>query len=353
MLEGTIDNEETSMSKEEDIKAVETAKTSLSRIQEFDVHKLPRETELGINFRFNKAVEPAKRLVDLFNRLPISVLEDLGRSQLKQVEQQAASCFNLFDQVLKFDETQGSALQAKDSLIQQIESAYQQAFDVMMPLIGYSLYKTADFQRLETEARATLQGIHDEADEIKGGLNAQKADAERVLEEIRRVAAEQGVTQQAIYFKNEADSNETQAETWRDRTQQIAIGLGLYAFASMFLHKIPWLSPNSTYDAVQLATSKILLFSVISYILFLSAKNFLSHKHNAAVNRHRQNALMTYKSLVEAAGDKQHASDAILIHAAACIYAPQATGYTASGADMPGARSVVELLSKPISSASK
>jgi hypothetical protein len=341
------------MAKEDDLKAKETTEKSLSRMQKFDVSKLPRESELGINFRFTKAVEPAGRLVELFRRLPVSALDDLGRTQLDQVERQAASCYNLFDQVLKFDETQSNALTARDTLISQIEGAYQEAFNVMMPLIGYSLYKTADFQRLETDARAALQKIHDEAEVVKGELNSQKQDASQVLEEIRQVAAEQGVTQQAIYFKSEADENVRLAEEWRVRTVKIAWGLGIYSFLSIFLHKIPGLAPLSTYDAVQLATSKILIFSVISFVLFLSAKNFLSHKHNATVNRHRQNALMTYKSLVEAAGDKQQASDAILIHAAACIYSPQPTGYTGSGSDMQGAKSVVELLSKPISTASK
>lgn len=341
------------MTKEDDSNARETTEKSLSRIQNFDIAKLPRESELGINFRFTSVLPSATRLVDLFKRLPTSALNDFGRTQLMEVETQAASCYNLFDQVLKFDETQSNALSARDSLITQIENSYQGAFNVLMPLIGYSLYKTADFQRLETDARAALQKINDEADDIKSQLNSQKEDAQKVLDEIRQVAAEQGVTQQAIYFKSEADENIIQANEWRSTTIKLAWGLGIYSFSSLFLHKIPGLAPLSTYDAVQLATSKILIFSVISFVLFLSTKNFLSHKHNATVNRHRQNALMTYKSLVEAAGDKQQASDAILIHAAACIYSPQPTGYTNSGSDMQGAKSVVELLSKPISSASK
>ena len=90
---------------------------------------------------------------------------------------------------------------------------------------------------------------------------------------------------------------------WRKRTTKLAIGLGIYAAVSVLLHKIPYLVPSSTYETVQLAISKVLIFSVIAYMLFLSARNFLSHKHNAIVNRHRQNALMTHRALIEAAGD--------------------------------------------------
>ena len=58
-------------------------------------------------------------------------------------------------------------------------------------------------------------------------------------------------------------------------------------------------------------------------ICFLFAKVFISHKHNAIVNRHRQNALLTYKALVEAAGDTPN-REVIFVQAAACIFNPKA-----------------------------
>ncbi|HEC13756.1 MAG TPA: hypothetical protein ENI80_11025 [Acidiferrobacteraceae bacterium] len=328
---------------------LENARQSLVRMQEFDVSKLPREAELGKSYSFSDAVTSARRLVDLFRRLSPEALDDFGKIQLDGLKQQADACFNLFDAVLQFDAKQANAHETKQKLIQQIEGAYQGAFNELLPLVGYSLHKSADFQRLDSEARATLQKIKDDAEEITKNLEQQKSDAESALEAIRKVAAEQGVTQQAIYFKDEADQNEIDAETWRKRTINIAWGLGGYAVLSIFIHKIPFLSPLNSYETVQMAVSKILIFSVISFILYLSSRNFLSHKHNAVVNRHRQNALMTYKTLVEAAGEKQQSSDAVLMHAAACIYAPQSTGYISGNSDVQGARSVIELLSKPIS----
>jgi hypothetical protein len=329
--------------------ARENASESLKRVQEFDVSELPREEDLGKSFEFSGAVEPATRLIELFRRLPISALEDFAQTQLDQVKKQADSCYNIFEQILNFQATQDNASSTRQSLISQLEGAYQGAFNILMPLIGYSLYKTADFQRLDTEARATLQSIKDEASSITRGLEEQKADAEGVLEEIRKVAAEQGVSQQAYYFKEEAEENATQAEVWRIRTIVLACILAVFAFLSLFIHEIPILRPENSYETVQLAISKVLIFAVISYILYLSARNFMSHKHNAVVNRHRQNALMTYNALVEAAGDYQHASDAILVHAASCIYAPQATGYAGGGQETQGAKSVIELLSRPFS----
>jgi hypothetical protein len=341
------------MATETEKEALENAINSLTRMQEFDVGLLPREAELGNIYSFNDAVEPASRLVELFKRLSPEALNDFGTTQISALQGQTDACFNLFDAVLTFDAKQADAHNIQQQLIQKITSAYQAAFTTMLPLVGYSLYKSADFQRLDSEARAALQKIKDDANEITVSLEQQKTDAESALEAIRTVAAEQGVTQQAIYFKAEADQNDTAAETWRNRTINIAWGLGVYAVLSIGIHKIPFFSPINSYETVQMAVSKILIFSVISFILYLSARNFLSHKHNAVINRHRQNALMTYKALVEAAGEKQQASDAVLLHAAACIYAPQPTGYAGGGTDAQGVTSVIELLSKPFSPGSE
>lgn len=337
------------MVNEAENQALESAKGSLVRMQEFDVQTLPRETELGKSFSFRPAVEPASRLVELFKRLSPEALNDFGMNQLEQLQQQADASFNLLNSVLQFDATQGGAHDIRQGLIQNIANSYQDTFDVLHPFIGYSLYKSADFQRLDREARATLQKIKDDANEITENMDQHKLEAEKALEAIRTVAAEEGVTQQAIYFKAEAEKNETDAETWRNRTINMAWLLGGYAVLSIFIHNIPGLTPTNIFETVQLAVSKVLIFAVISFVLYLSARNFLSNKHNAVVNKHRQNALMTYKALVEAAGEKQQASEAVLVHAAACIYAPQATGYAAGvGSDTQGAKSVIELLSRPI-----
>lgn len=341
------------MADQAEIEALENAKNSLIRIQDFDVSKLPRESELGKSYSFNDAVEPATRIVELFKRLSPSAVDDFGKTQLDQVQQQADACFNLFETALQFDAKQANAHDVKQRIIQQITATYQGAFNVLFPLVGYSLHKSADFQRLDSEARSALQKIKDDANDITESLEQQQTDAETALEAIKMVAAEQGVTQQSIYFKDEADQNTTDAETWRQRTINIAWLLGGYAVLSLFIHKIPFLTPINTYETVQMAVSKILIFAVISFMLYLSSRNFLSHKHNAVVNKHRQNALMTYKALVEAAGEKQQASDAVLIHAASCIYAPQPTGYTSGENGVgKGATSVIELLSKPITPSS-
>ncbi len=324
------------------------AEESLLRMQQFDVSSLPRERELGSEVNFLGAVEPAARLVGLYKRLSVAALDDLSQTGLQQVKDRANADFVLLKQALDFKfASQSNPQSTRDSIIQQLAASYDPSFQTLHPYIAYSLHRSADFQRLDADARATMQSISDRAGKVEEQLLEHEKEAQRVLSEIRSVAAEEGVTQQSAHFRAEADRHDTDAETWRSRTVNLAIALGAYAALSVFLHKIPFLTPTSTYETIQLAISKILVFSVLAYMLFLSARNFLSHKHNAIVNRHRQNALMTHRALIEAAGD-HGIREAIMVQAAGCIFSPQNTGYTfnASTGDSLSPKSVVEILSK-------
>ena len=331
----------------------EEAKESLRRIQSFGVDKLPRVEELGSRLNFNGVVDPAQQLIDLYNRLSITALQDFPDKILTLIRDNANNHYKLFSQILEFDPGQQDPSTARTNFINQVSAAYQPAFQALHPYISYSLHRSADFQRLDSDARATLQAIEDKSTRISENLGKHEKDAKSALDEIRRVAAEEGVTKQAAHFNAEFEHHTTEAARWQDYAVKLAIALGVFAVISLFLHKIPFLKPENTYDAVQLSISKFLIFFVMAYMLFLSAKNFLNHKHNAIVNKHRQNALMTHAALVEASGD-EGVRDAVLLQAASCIFSPQSTGYS-SGSEIDGSnqKSMVEILSRPVAQAIK
>jgi hypothetical protein len=328
-------------------KLFDEAKKSLERIQAFEVDALPRTVELGSPLSFAEAVQPARHLVDLFGRLTSRALEDFPDPTLQQIRDTANSAYNLFDQVLKFDATQANPRDSRQSLINSIQQAYPGTFQALHPFIAYSLHRSADFQQLDALARATLQTVQDREDVFDGQMKEREAEADRVLNEIRKVAAEEGVSQQALHFKAESEHHDTKSEEWRKRTVTLAWVLGGFAVVSLFLHKKPFLKPENAYDAFQLGLSKVLLFAVITYMLVLSARNFMSHRHNAIVNKHRQNALMTHRALIEGVMDSG-VRDAVMVQAASCIFSPQPTGYTGSKSDGDAStpRSIVEIMSR-------
>jgi len=333
-------------------KLYEETKSALLRMQEFDVATLPREDDLGNRLNFQEAVEPARQLIGLYKRLSVTALQDFPDQSLTQIRDTANNNFNLLSQILDFDLEQQNPAAVRTKILDQISSAYPNAFNNLHQYISYSLHRSADFQRLDSDARSTLQSISDESKKVRKQLADHEKEAQRVLEEIRQVAAEEGVTKQAAHFNAEYEHHREEADKWQKYAVKLAIGLGAFALLSLFLHKIPFLAPHDTYDTIQLSISKILIFSVIAYMLFLSTKNFLNHKHNAIVNKHRQNALMTHSALVEASGD-EGVRDAVLLQAASCIFSPQSTGYAPdSDQEVSTQKSLVEIMSRPISQVS-
>jgi len=321
-------------------KVIEQARKSLERMQNFDPALLQRVEELGSAVNFKEATEPATRLIDLYRQLPAEVLEQLPKSFLDKIRNQADNDFNILNSILQFEP--GSSKQERDNRLNSLRQAYDPTFMQLHDAISYSVRKSTDFSRLEREARASVQNVSDRATELQNELERRKKDADEILVAVRKVAEEQGVSQQAIYFKNEADKHDVEAGCWLSRTGWLTGLLAVYATATLFLHKIPLLVPTNGYETAQLAVSKVLVFATISFFLFLSARNYVAHRHNAVVNRHRQNALATYQALVKASGDSAN-RDVVLAKAADCIFSAQPSGYGKADGGESGTTALVNL----------
>jgi hypothetical protein len=146
-----------------DDQARQEALASLARLQEFDPGTLARERDLGAALNFKGVVEPAQRLVDLYRRLSAAALQDLPANQLTQVRNQANADFKIFTEILEFETAQANPHEVREQLVQKDVAAYQPTFNVLHPLVSYSLHRSADFQRLDQEARATFQSIQDKS----------------------------------------------------------------------------------------------------------------------------------------------------------------------------------------------
>lgn len=319
---------------------IDQTKQALERIQSFDPASLPRIQELGSALNFKDAVDPATRLIELYRQLPVEVLEQLPSSFLNTIRRQADNDYHILNSILQFEP--GSSKQDRDNRLTAIRDAYEPTFVQLHPTISYSVRKSTDFSRLERDARALIQSVSDRASALQKELELRKKEADEILAAVRKVAEEQGVSQQAIYFRNEADTHESEARRWMSHTTWLTVGLTFYAIGTIFLHKWPFLAPTSGYETAQLAVSKMLVFVTISFFLFLAARNYLAHRHNAVVNRHRQNALATYQALVKAAGDIAN-RDVVLAKAADCIFAAQPSGYGKSDGSDAGPMSLVNV----------
>lgn len=324
----------------------ESAREALDRIQNFDVTTLSREDELGKQMNFKEGVKPAQVLVDIYKRVPLTALEDFTDAQLNTIKGQAQSDYNLFKSILEFNETAPDAFNTRRNHINTLNTRRDQLFSELWTYVAYGVARMTDTSLLEARARATIQSIEDQSKKLTDQLMAAKIDADKALAEIRKVAAEQGVSQEAHHFYDEANAQEGLATKWLHYTYWFAGAVGLFALFSLFLHKFEWIRPEGPSEMFQLISSKILIFAVLGYLLLMAARNYTAHKHNAVINRHRQKALQTYRTLVEASTN-QATQDIVLAHASSCIFSPQETGFSHVKRDaFAGSKSVLELITK-------
>lgn len=333
---------------------LQTCSESLKRVQTFNAQTLSREDDLGKQMSFVDAVKHAEAIITIYKRIPLSAISDFSDNQLNAIQGQANADFSTFKQILDFSAVSGGdAAGTRSTLLQQLSVRRDQLFDAVWQYVAYGVARATDTSLLETQARATIQAIEDQSALLTGQMNQAKADADEALVAIRAVASEQGVSQQAVYFKDESKEQDDLAASWLMRTYWFAGAVGLFAVLSLFLHKFELLKPANEIEAFQLISSKILIFAVLGFLLVMAAKNYVSHKHNSIVNRHRQNALLTYKALVKASAG-QGTEDIVLVHAASCIFSPQETGFAQGRGDSSsGSKSVLELFTKSANKASE
>lgn len=315
-------------------------------LQKFVPSKIAREQDLGRQLAFNEAVEPVERITAFFRQIPVEHIKDLSASARQQIKNVSNDTTNLISEIMSFNTAIENPSGVRADLISRVQAQPDRVFDQLQNVVSYLASRQRDFSSLADEARVARDQAVAEAEDLRIRLSEVETEANRIIEEVRKTAAEQGVSQQARYFQGEAEKHEKSGAVWLGYTVKTAVGLAVVAVASLWAG-FSFLQPQTPYEAFQLGLSKVLIFSTIAYMLFLCARTLMAHRHNEVVNRHRQNALLTFNAFVEAASSEV-TRDTVLNHASACVFAPQDSGFT-KGMAPPSASPVVEVLPKVLS----
>jgi hypothetical protein len=167
-------------------------------------------------------------------------------------------------------------------------------------------------------------------------------DIEGLRESARKTAQEIGVSRYEKVFGDEADKHNKAARAWLGATFALAAGTVYFAWE---LYQSSWflaatLTPT---QSVHLAIGKIVILSILISAILWSGRGYRSNKHNAVINKHRQNALRTFDTFANSAGDQQTKS-AVLLQTTHCIFSPQQSGYSPHDGDAGSYPPLTDLL---------
>jgi hypothetical protein len=156
-------------------------------------------------------------------------------------------------------------------------------------------------------------------------------EVEELRDAAKKATQEIGVSKYERVFGDEANSHATAARWWLAATILLAAGTVSFAWG---LYQSSWhlaatLTPT---QSLHLAIGKIVILSILISAILWSGRGYRSNRHNAVINKHRQNALRTFDTFVKSATDEQTKS-AVLLQTTHCIFSPQNSGYASHDGD--------------------
>jgi hypothetical protein len=317
---------------------------ALQSLSEITPESLVRGEDLGKVLDFSGGINAFRRVLELFKELAKCSLDDVSHSKMRSLAEKAEEALKRFREIQEFtvQKYPNNPESKRDDLISQVQNSYDTMYDTIMPVLGYFARKSTDLEAIAYEAKQGVAAIRTLETKAKEEYETAKLEVHQLLESMRKAAGEAGVSQNAIYFAQEAKEHAAQAEKWLTKVYWMvgivsAIALGLsfyYAFGNYDL------SPAHT---VQFAISKIIFFSVLFFALAVCNRNYRAHRHNYVVNKHRQNALATFETFVKGTSDEA-TKNAVLLKSAETIFTSIPTGYISKDSEPQGTSQVFEIV---------
>lgn len=211
-------------------------------------------------------------------------------------------------------------------------------------LIAFVRLTSASNKKLaEAETKNVINRFQNKTSHLEEAL--EKSDD--LTSKLEKVLDKVGVTGQAKFFESSYKEYKYASRWSLGFTIATALLLCWFAYLSIS-ENYEFLKTDNVYDAIQLGLAKVLIFSTLVYLLTQFVKDYNNNRHNAVLNKHRDSALRSYRSLIEATEDEA-ARDVILKEAASCIFSIQPTGYSAPSSDAAsGAKINLDIVAKPI-----
>jgi hypothetical protein len=215
---------------------------------------------------------------------------------------------------------------------------------LLLPL-AFTATQATDYAKIEREAKGYHTTMKAEAEALSKFIASSRAEAERALAAVKEQAAEAGVSTNAQIFVSEAQRHEGSARGWLKATIATA-SVTLFAAIAALVTAFVYHPPDLT-AAIQYVVAKLLVLSTLSFAVIWCARHYRSQKHNETLNKHRANALMTFRAFVEGTSDER-VKDAILLQAAQAAFAGRPTGFDAPEKEPSTINPVVEILGKTL-----
>ena len=326
--------------KEQHDAAGQQVKERLEKITTFKIEELVREEELGTQLSFKEIEEDFVKIIDPFKRVKEVSLIDIPYSLLNGISGQINQAIAYFDQAQKFNPTQNNAASIRTNIINNIKNSYDNFYTQSVPILSIGLLKSNDLSLERSKLNQLITDIEDQK-------SKSREESERVLKELNDIlasaksaAVQVGVSKHSFLFGEESEFHEKEAKKW---LKYLTIIIAVTIIAAIGMAFLGLLFKENA-EIVQFTITKIVVLTALFYGLALTNRNYRAHKHNAIMNKHRQNALNTFETFSGAASADDQTKNAVLIETTHSIFSNQQTGYLRSEGDSDSNSKIIEII---------
>jgi len=328
------------MPSDEQFKQVlDQATDALKALWAMNPEDFARDGELGTTLSFRPVVGPIRRIIELFKSLEGKDLADLPYNQLGAISSNARTVTEILQRVRGFSPKSGNPVGERQGLMDQIRNAYDASFQAVTPVSAFFSLRDDALNSLRTKLQEGLSALG----ETRKSAEESSKQLTQMVKAAREASGTVGVSAHAKSFESQANAHRGSARNWLIGGAIFAIGAAYWAWHAFSGIPLPSKDTPALAEYLHFGIPRVIVLSLLFYAVFWSAKNYVSHSHNEVVNRHRQNALQTFETFVQATGDAS-TKDAVLVRATEAVFMPQATGYLPSEVEPPIPSAMVQIL---------
>lgn len=312
----------------------------LEKMLSYSIEELTREEELGTQFSFKEIEEIFVKTIDLFKRVKEVNLNEVPYNLLNAFNGQINNAITYFDQAKNFNAAVNNAVGTRNTLITNIRNSYDNYYTHSVPILSAGLLNSNDLSLERSKMNQLISDLESEKEKSKTESESKLKELNDIIENAKSFATQAGVSKHSTLFKSEADFHETEAKKWLGYTVKILIAIALVAIVLAFVGLL--FKENN--EIVQFTITKVVVLTALFYGLSITNRNYKAHKHNAIMNKHRQNALTTFETFSSAASADDQTKNAVLLETTHSIFSNQQTGYLKAEGESESNNKIIEII---------
>ena len=316
--------------------SIDPSETNLDRYREVldaivqtDPESFSQISGHGVTLDLSESVPVVERIVGVFQKIRDSDLDAVPDTLRTQLAHEINRTLGEFQRVRGLDPRN----QSPEKISPSLRSVYQEVYTNLTPILAHVGTDPTGFDELRRQAETAVRGITSAEQQADSMLE----ESSTALTQIKKAAAEAGVSQHAVIFGDVSKRHRKTSYAWL--AASVVLALATLWLAWQMAGQV---ADRTLSDTIQFVAARIILFGVLSYALVSAVRIYRAEAHNQVVNAHRHHALSTFETFTAASSDDA-TRNAVLMQATQCIFSHRPSGFGQREDDAAPQSQVLEL----------